>query len=368
MTPGLRAPALRIAELGAVLRHLGVGAGPDAQVAAVRAAAAVDIEDAEDVRLALRCAYAHSPAELQIFDAVYPLWLRGERLRPEPGAASAGGRPGADAADEIPLPGGRRTAGGAPASLAAYSPAGAAGRGADVRTSQERAARRDADRFLRALRTSPGRRRRPGRRGALDLRRSARDARSTAGEVLRLRRRERRPRPPRVVLLCDFSRSMAEADAAQLRLARALVRRSRRVEVFAFSTELRPITERLRRPGLRPLRDLGLAYGGGTRIGASLGAFLRDFGARLRDRDSVVVVVSDGLDTGEPALVAQTLAQLRLRVRRLFWLSPLAGTPGYRPVQRALAEALPYLDGFGDALSPTALQDLAQVRPGRDDA
>ena len=356
----------RVGEIGVTLRELGLPIGIDAQALALRALSDVGLADGEDVRLSLRAVYARTRSAQFVFDEIYPRWLRGERLTPEPEPAG----PGPDSATvktgdvETRSLGGREASSGASlAAFSRYSPAAVQGQAGDAVQGQAGMAEamRDAGAFLAALRAGAGRRRRPGRRGGVDLRRSIGAARATAGEILRLRRRRRRPRPPRVVLLCDFSRSMSGEDQVLLRLAQALVRRSRSAEVFAFSTEIRRITERLRRrdSGSALVQDLGFAYGGGTRIGLSLHRFVDGWGERLLGDESVVVIVSDGLDTGEPGLLREAMAALRTAARLVFWLSPLAGTPGFEPLQGGLRLALPYCDGFGDALDALALTKLA---------
>ncbi len=368
-----RALRQRVTELGGALRKLGLPVGIDAQSLALSALSDVGLADGEDVRLSLRAVYARSrPAQL-VFDEVYPRWLRGERLRPDPeprapGADGPQAETGDVAATSRPVTSGLEVGGEerGPLPSSRYSPAAASGRGgtADPRQTGMADAMRDAAVFLSALKSGDGRRRRPGRRGDVDLRRSLRAAHATAGEIVLLRRRRRRPRPPRVVLLCDFSRSMSDDDHVLLRLAHALVRISRRTEVFAFSTEIRRITAWLRREqGTMALQDLGFAYGGGTRIGLALDRFVRGWGGRLLGRDGVVLIVSDGLDTGETALLREAMAAIRAAARFVFWLSPLAGTPGYQPVQGGVRAALPYCDGFGDALDPFALTKL--VHPPR---
>jgi uncharacterized protein with von Willebrand factor type A (vWA) domain len=355
--------------LGEMLRAAGLQIGVDAQALALDALAEAGLGNGEETRFALRTVYARSrPAQL-IFDEIYPVWLRGEPWRPQTEPAT-GDSPDLNVPRGAELPGAS-----VPSSSVAppradmagvrYSPVAAPR--VEARSEGGRQgladARRDAGSFLAALKAGEGRRRRPGRRGGMDLRRSLRAAHGTAGEIIRVRRWRRRPRPPRVALLCDFSRSMAGEELVQLCLAEALVRRSRRTEVFAFSTEIRRITDRLRSGGTQSaLQGLGFAYGGGTRMGSCLRQFVDGWGERLLGAHSVVVIVSDGLDTGEPQLLREALADLRTGAGRLFWLSPLAGTAGFQPLQGGLRAALPLCDGFGDALAPGALTQLARLK------
>lgn len=160
---------------------------------------------------------------------------------------------------------------------------------------------------------------------------------------------------------------MERESAGILRLGRALLRRSHRAEVFLFSTQLRRVSRQLRRAtrGQPTLQELGEGYGGGTRIGAALRTLIRDYG-RLLSTDSVVVIASDGLDTGDVALLRWAMAVIRSRCAFVFWLNPLAGTQGFAPLQRGMQAALPYVDQLWDMHDPHALTRLAQrVREGR---
>jgi uncharacterized protein with von Willebrand factor type A (vWA) domain len=132
-----------------------------------------------------------------------------------------------------------------------------------------------------------------------------------------------------------------------------------RVESFAFSTSLLRITDSLReRPfssALRGLSERVHDWSGGTRIGACLSAFNAEWG-KLVDRRTVVVILSDGWDTGDPLELAAALETLAARSRRLVWLNPLLGSPGYEPLTRGMQTALPHVGVFASA------HDLASLR------
>lgn len=197
------------------------------------------------------------------------------------------------------------------------------------------------------------RRRAPARAGGgLDLRRTLRASLRHGGEPLRLLRRARRRRPRPLVLLCDVSGSMERYARVLLQVAWALQRRGAprvRVEAFAFATRLTRLT---RPPGARRAAGaLGAAaaapdWGGGTRIGAALRAFNFVWARRVLRGGATVVIVSDGCDRGDPALLAAEAARLQRSCRRLVWLNPLLGDPGYAPVVRGMAAALPHVDDF----------------------
>ena len=182
------------------------------------------------------------------------------------------------------------------------------------------------------------------------------------GELIELRRKERKRRKVRLVLLCDVSGSMDLYSRFLLQFLFALQNVFGRVETFTFSTRLTRISPflmgRSYRQVLRRLTDLK-DWSGGTRIGECLADFNREWGARLLDRHTIVLVISDGWDTGDPELLAGELLTIKRRAARLFWLNPLLGNPAYQPLTRGMAAALPLLDRFAPAHNLQSLRDLA---------
>lgn len=196
-----------------------------------------------------------------------------------------------------------------------------------------------------------------GRR--LDLQGTIRQSVACGGTPLRLAWKERRRVRPRLLLLLDVSRSMSPYSFFYLRLARALCGELADVHCFIFHTRITGVAEALRDPdpwrSQERLHLLAAGWGGGTRIGECLRDFNRDHAARLVHSRTGVIIVSDGYDTGEPELLAQALATLARRSRRMVWLNPLLNQPGFRPESRGMQAALPYLD----LLAPGA--DLAGI-------
>ena len=216
--------------------------------------------------------------------------------------------------------------------------------------------------IARRLAAHRSRRRRPTRRrGVIDLRRTVR-ANLMRGELIELRQKERKRRKVRLVLLCDISGSMDLYSRFLLLFLYALQNVFGRVETFTFSTRLTRISPflmgRSYRQVLRRLTDLK-DWSGGTRIGECLADFNREWGARLLDRHTIVLVISDGWDTGDPELLAGELLTIKRRAARLFWLNPLLGNPAYQPLTRGMAAALPLLDRFAPAHNLQSLRDLA---------
>src|SRR6266852_3564959 len=205
------------------------------------------------------------------------------------------------------------------------------------------------------------RRRKPTRRGGVvDLRRSMR-ANLTRGEIIELRRRSRRRRKVRLVLLCDVSGSMDLYSRFLLQFLYALQNVFGRVETFTFATRLTRVSELLRGPSyksaLRRLTEVR-DWSGGTRIGDSLRDFNREWG-HLVNRRAIVLVLSDGWDTGEPEVLAQEMLSLKRRAGRVIWLNPLLGNPSYEPLTRGMAAALPLVDHFAAAHNLASLRELA---------
>ncbi len=198
------------------------------------------------------------------------------------------------------------------------------------------------------------------RRGRLDLRRTFR-ANLSRGDLIELRYRRRRRRKVRLLLLCDVSGSMDLYSRFLLQFVFALQSVVSQVETFTFATRLTRITDHLKarsyRQALRRLTDIR-DWSGGTRIGECLAHFNREW-AHLVDRRTIVIVLSDGWDTGEPAVLAGELLHIKRRAGRLLWLNPLLGNPAYEPLTRGMAAALPLIDDFAPAHNLAALRDLA---------
>ena len=199
----------------------------------------------------------------------------------------------------------------------------------------------------------------------LNLRRTWRRNLAHGGEPLRLVYSGWRPRKPRLVVLLDVSGSMELYSLMLLRLVHALQRRFRKVSSFLFSTRLVEVTEalRARRPeeALASVSALRLGWSGGTRIGECLGTFAREHSGRLLRSDTVVIVLSDGLDVGEPEPLADALHGMRSRAGRIVWLNPLLGIEGYQPVARGMQAALPLVDVFASAHNVEALLALDRL-------
>lgn len=205
----------------------------------------------------------------------------------------------------------------------------------------------------------------PGRRGRPDVRRTVRAALRTGGEVVRRPRLARSQRPRRIVLLCDVSGSMEPYARALARFLHVAVAGGQQVEAFALGTRLTRITRELSsRDPDAALAAAGRAvvdWSGGTRLGEGLRRFNDEWGVGGMARGAVVVVLSDGWDRGDPAVLVEQLRRLTRVAHRLVWVNPLKASPGYQPLAQGMAAALPFVDEFLDGHSMASLEALAQA-------
>lgn len=207
------------------------------------------------------------------------------------------------------------------------------------------------------------RRRIPARAGRPDLRRTLRRSFRTGGEPLDRAFRERRRRRRRLVLFLDVSGSMDAYARALVLFAHAALRSQPDWEAFCFGTRLTRVTQAL--AGSDPDQALERAAGevvdwsGGTRIGESLKRFLDEFGHGGVARGALFVICSDGLEVGDPDLLAEQMARLSRLAYRVVWLNPLQEDPAYEPLARGMTAALPYVDLFASGHSLASLEEVA---------
>lgn len=233
--------------------------------------------------------------------------------------------------------------------------------------------RRELDLLLSAFRLDGEERRTrrhvASRRGAIDRRRTVRAMLEAGGEPGRLRRRRPRRVPRRIVLLVDVSGSMGVYADVLLRFAHAAVRRRGAVtEVFTLGTRLTRVTDELAHPDPdTAMRAVGAAvadWGGGTRLAATLGRFLDLHGQRGTARGAIVVVLSDGWETGDAEELGRRMARLSRLAHRVVWANPRAGRPGFAPIAAGMAAALPHCDALVEGHSLAALEHLAAIVVG----
>ena len=200
------------------------------------------------------------------------------------------------------------------------------------------------------------------RQGKIDLRQTIRASIRFGGDPLDLRRRRRIPRRQRLAILLDVSGSMDKYSFFLLRFIWTLRAHFEQVEAFIFSTNLVRITDYLDSKDLGRTLALLTArahnWSSGTKIGMCLQQFNEHYAKQVLSGSSTVIVLSDGLDTGEPELLAGELARIKQRTRRLIWLNPLKGMQGYEPIAKGMSAALPEIDVFNSAHNLNSLLEL----------
>jgi uncharacterized protein with von Willebrand factor type A (vWA) domain len=199
--------------------------------------------------------------------------------------------------------------------------------------------------------------------GKVDPRRSIRRSLQYGGTMLDLARLERKIRKPRIVLICDVSRSMEQYSIFLLQFLHSMQNVIGRIESFVFSTGLHRVTLYFKHADIMTaVEDLAKEipdWSGGTRIGESLRTFNERYARRMVDSRTVVVILSDGLDTGQTDLLDEQMAELKTRAGKVIWLNPLLGKDDYQPLARGMLAALPHVDVFAAAHSLASLQQFA---------
>jgi uncharacterized protein len=364
----------RLTTLTALLRAGGVRVGTGELEAAARAMAAIDPSQRGDVYLALRAVMCSRRTDHPVFDSAFSA-VFGDAAT-EAGPDSTGMPPGSElvvprAAAPPPEDAQPNRISESEVRPAAYSEVELL-RDKDFAhyTDVERAqARRIIMSLAQHMPMREARRTRATRRRGVrpDLQATVRAALRHGGEPLDRRWREHVQGPRKLVLVCDVSGSMAPYARILLQYLHAAVATHRRVEAFVFGTRLTRVTHEL---GIRdPDRALERAstavvdWSGGTRIGDAISTLNRVHGRRL-GRGSVIVILSDGWDRGDPALLGAEMARLRRTAHRTIWLNPLKAAPDYEPLARGMAAALPHTDHFMAGNSLRSLAELAQLLEG----
>jgi len=389
----------RAVGFGRALRRAGLGVDLGAAIDFARSLEIVDIGDREQVRAAGQAVFVRRKDDLEPYHLTFDRYWRGrldlgsqallddswEELVPtDVGSAEEPQLAGDERIEQgedqagIPLPGDHDEAAeeGDPEALSiapdAYSRLDALRhREFDRMTPSEL---RDAERLVDLLEPRLERRRTRryelnphGRR--LAPRAMFRRNLGTGGEIVDWvwRRPIKRPRP--LVVICDISGSMERHSRLLLRFIQALSASSAvRTESFVFGTRLTRVTrllrDRDRDRALARVADSVTDWAGGTRIGESFHEFNVKWARRTLRTSGVVIVVSDGWDRGDPALVAVEAARLRRNCHRLVWLNPLAGTAGYQPLAAGMRAAFPYIDDFLAAGTVASLERLGEILAG----
>ena len=199
-------------------------------------------------------------------------------------------------------------------------------------------------------------------KGQIDLRKTIRRNISAGGIPVQLMHRQQIPRKQRLIVLLDVSGSMDKYSFFLLRFICALKAHFEKIEAFLFSTRLIRISDYLNAENLahtlKALSAKANNWSGGTQIGNCLRMFNEQYARIALAGHSTTLILSDGLDTGEPGLLADELHKIHLRTNRLIWLNPLKGMERYQPIQRGMKAALPEIDLFRSAHNLQSLLEL----------
>ena len=195
-----------------------------------------------------------------------------------------------------------------------------------------------------------------------DMRKTMRNLVGPSADLMQLAMADRKPRRRPLIVLADVSGSMERYTEMFLHFLHAAQGRMGRLETFVFATHLSRITRELRQKlpevALRQVSAAVDDWSGGTRIGEALQQFNEEWSRRVTRGGAIGLVISDGWDTGEPAILSREMARLSRTVHRVVWLNPLAGRENYSPETRGMQAALPYID---DLLAAANVLDLREV-------
>lgn len=351
---------------GRVLRGAGLRVGTDRVVGFVRAMEELDVGSRENVYWAGRTTLTSRPEDVTVYDRAFELfWDSGGGAKPRPRPKIRFSVPQPDQSVFPPKKTVEKNEGGEEAVKLRYSPIEVLRSKDFTLYSPDEFA--ELNRLLADLRLSGALRRsrrlEPAARGRHDPRRTMRAAMRTGGEAVRHRFRKTRVQPRRVVLLCDISGSMAPYSRALLRFLHAGVASGAKLEAFTLGTRLTRITKELTtRDPDQALRQASGAIediSGGTRLGDAVKEFVDRWGQRGMARGAVVVVLSDGWDRGDVAVLGESMRRLSRLAYKTIWVNPLKSAPGYKPLAGGMAAALPHVNVFLSGHNFESLEELA---------
>jgi len=374
------------ARLGRAVHEAGIPCSPERSVRFAQALALTRPTSRNRLYWTARSVFVSAHDQVDAFDGVFarlvdgiedPAGPRGDMTSPRLEGAVRGERPPVPGARPVELPGGVTPS---------AARAGSSGEGPErevslaLASADERLATKDFAKLepdeLAALRllmrdltpATPLRRMRRARRARrgdhLDVRATLRASHRTGGDPVRRLRRRRVLRHRPLVVLCDISGSMEPYSRAFLAFLHGTVS-SAHAEAFVFATRLTRLTRALRghQPDLAISRAAAAApdWSGGTRIGEALARFNDQHGRRGMARGAVVVIVSDGWETGDPALLARELERLQRLAHRVVWVNPRKAARGFVPSTGGMAAALPFCDAFVGGHNLRAMSEVIEA-------
>ena len=225
---------------------------------------------------------------------------------------------------------------------------------------------RELLRLLSQIANRVSRRRKPSSKGReIHFARTMRKAVRYGGEVLDLVRRRRKIKPMKVIVICDVSGSMDASTRFILQFFFGLQKIFSRSETLVFSTRLTRITDILRHyrwaEALTAMGKRVQDWSGGTKIGQCLHLFNERYARTMAAQSSVVILISDGWDRGDPELLDAEMKRLKRKARRIIWMNPLLASPEYRPLCQGMRTALPYVDHFLPASTLQGLKKMGDI-------
>lgn len=202
-------------------------------------------------------------------------------------------------------------------------------------------------------------------KGSVDIRNTIRHGISKGGMLLDLSYKRKRKEKRKVVFILDVSGSMDTYSYYLLRYVMVLKKYFKSLEFFTFSTELTHVTPMLRQNNEQEvLKEIGKnlnSWSSGTKIGESLTEFLSIYGSKFLSQKHIVVVLSDGLETGNVTVLQDAIRTIRRKCKTLVWLNPLKGMEGYQPIQKGMVNVMPHLDAFESAHNLDSLLKLEKL-------
>ena len=363
-------------QFGRLLRSYELLVTPSEIFDGLRALEAVDLHDRRECRLALRTVLTSKPEDIPTFNQLFEVFWRSLSVDPQAGGPEDAlvtpnqeGGEGDQEKMQVKLDAQENGEEGddGEEDLALYSPvevladkdfsAFQADEMADIARAILVIARRLATRESRRTRVA-------AKSHLIDPRRTMRRNLKYGGTIIELARKNKKIRKPRIVLVCDVSRSMDSYSRFLLQFIYAFQNSLGKVESFVFSTSLTRVTEYFKHEEIndaleriaREVHD----WSGGTRIGQSLRTFNREWSRKLVDHNTIVLILSDGLDTGDAEVLGEAMEELAERACKVIWLNPLLGSQDYRPLARGMSTALPHVDVFAPAHNLASLQELSR--------
>lgn len=388
-----------ITHFARALRRAGLPIGPGRVQTAIEAVAAAGFDRKADFYWTLHAVFVNRPEERQVFGQIFRLYWRDPRylehmmslmlpairnVSEEKAAESAAKRAAEallDGAEAPDLPDSRDDSENTEIQIDASQTASNEERlrtldFEQMSTNESAQAKRMLARLSLPVKPIATRRLQADLRGRKpDWRRTMRASIRQGGEITRLHMQKPRTRWPALVVLCDISGSMSQYSRMVLHFVHAIANRQgqgwAKVHAFTFGTRLTNITRHLRARDVDAALNAAGAeaqdWQGGTRIGGCLRAFNVDWSRRVLGQGAVVLLISDGLDRDDPALLAREMERLHLSSRRLIWLNPLLRWDSFAPRARGIRAMLPHVDAFRAAHSIASLEALAEaISDGQD--